>query len=82
MEERFHRAHAERYGYADPDREVELVALRTAEIRPGPEIALVAAERRVVTGPELVVLEGATCWVPEGWAGSTDEHGTLVLERR
>jgi N-methylhydantoinase A len=82
LEERFHRAHAERYGYADPDREVELVALRTAEIRPGPEVALVAAERRVVTGPELVVLEGATCWVPEGWAGATDEHGTLVLERR
>jgi N-methylhydantoinase A len=81
LEERFHRAHAEHYGYADPDREVELVALRTAEIRRGPEIELVAGERRVVTGPELVVLEGATCWVPEGWAGSTDAHGTLVLER-
>ena len=82
LEERFHRAHAERYGYADQDREVELVALRTAEIRPGPELGLVAGEQRVVTGPELVVLEGATCWVPEGWSGTTDAHGTLVLGRR
>jgi N-methylhydantoinase A len=81
LEERFHRAHEERYGYADPDREIELVALRTAEIRPGPELALLSGEQRLVTGPELVVLEGATCWVPEGWAGATDAHGTLVLER-
>ena len=33
------------------------------------------------TGPELVELAGATCWVPDGWAGATDAHGTLVLER-
>ena len=32
----FHRAHEERYGYADRERAIELVAVRTAEIRPGP----------------------------------------------
>jgi N-methylhydantoinase A len=82
LEERFHRAHEERYGYADRAREVELVAVRTADVRPGPDVVLAAAVHRSVTGPELVVLEGATCWVPEGWAGETDAHGTLVLERR
>ena len=34
--ERFHRAHEERYGYADREREIELVAVRTADVRPGP----------------------------------------------
>ena len=82
LEERFHLAHEERYGYADRSREVELVALRTADVRPGPVVELGTAARRRVSGPELVVLDGATCWVPPGWSGETDRHGTLVLERR
>jgi len=81
LEERFHRAHEERYGYADRARVVELVTVRTADVRPGPPLELRAVQRRTVSGPELVDLEGATCWVPEGWAGETDRHGTLVLER-
>jgi N-methylhydantoinase A len=81
LEERFHRAHEERYGYADRGRVVELVAVRTADVRPGPPLELRASADRRVTGPELVTLEGATCWVPAGWAGETDAHGTLVLER-
>ncbi len=43
LEESFHRAHEERYGYADRDRQVELVAVRTAEIRPGPELTSLPA---------------------------------------
>src|SRR5205823_6371847 len=35
----FHRAHEERYGYADPAREVELVAVRTADVVPGPDVS-------------------------------------------
>jgi N-methylhydantoinase A len=77
----FHRAHEERYGYADPSREIELVAVRTAEVVPGPEISLAAAERHTVAGPELVELPGATCWVPDGWRGETNADGTLVLTR-
>jgi N-methylhydantoinase A len=80
LEERFHRAHEERYGYADPRRQIELVAVRTAEIVPGPDVELSGGERRTVAGPELVLLDGATCWVPDGWVGRTDDHGTLVLE--
>jgi N-methylhydantoinase A len=81
LEERFHQAHEERYGHADRDRIVELVTVRTADVREGPPLDLVATASRRVTGPELVVLEGATCWVPDGWTGETDRHGTLILER-
>jgi N-methylhydantoinase A len=77
----FHRAHEERYGYAEPERTIELVAVRTAEITPGPRLELRASARHDVTGPAVLELPGATCWVPEGWHGRTDDHGTLVLER-
>src|SRR5262249_44505539 len=52
----FHRAHAERYGYADEAREVELVAVRTADVVPGPELELGRSTRQRVTGPALVEL--------------------------
>ena len=78
---RFHAAHAERYGHADRERPIELVAVRTAELRPGPELDLRCREVREVTGPSLHELAGATCWVPAGWHGRTDDYGTLVLQR-
>ena len=75
LEARFHRAHEERYGYADRDRPVELVAVRTAEIRPGPEVRLPPAEPLDVSGPALLELDGATCWVGPGWVGVRDGTG-------
>jgi N-methylhydantoinase A len=78
--EAFHRAHEDRYGYADRRRPLELVAVRTADVRPGPDVGL-AGPSLSVRGPEVIELDGATCWVPAGWAGASDEHGTLVLER-
>jgi N-methylhydantoinase A len=77
----FHAAHEERYGYSDPEREIELVAVRTADVVPGPDITLRATHRHTVSGPDLVELPGATCWVPEGWSGETNGDGTLVLTR-
>jgi N-methylhydantoinase A len=77
----FHRAHEERYGYADRDREIELVAVRTADITPGPAIAFRSAERYTVEGPAVHELPGATCWIPDGWSGETNDDGTLVLRR-
>jgi N-methylhydantoinase A len=83
LEERFHRAHEERYGYADRGRPVELVAVRTAEVRPGPEFVLPPAEPLDVSGPAVVELEGATCWVPPGWVGVRDgTDSTLRLTRQ
>jgi N-methylhydantoinase A len=82
LEQRFHEAHEERYGYSDREHTVELVAVRTAEIVAGPRVELPSSDLRAADGPELVELEGATCWVSGRWAGERDRHGTLVLERR
>jgi N-methylhydantoinase A len=68
----FHRAHEERYGYADPEREIELVAVRTADVRPGPDLRLPPAEPLRAEGPKRLDLEGATCWIPPGWVGVRD----------
>src|SRR3954453_11378308 len=72
LEERFHRAHEERYGYADRGREVELVAVRTADVVPGPELELPSGEAQRLSGPALLELEGSTLWIPPGWEGVRD----------
>ncbi|MDX6415223.1 MAG: N-methylhydantoinase [Gaiellaceae bacterium] len=77
----FHRAHEEQYGFAEPERELELVAVRTAEVRPGPELDLPHGEETTVTGPLTVELAGATCWIPPGWVGARDGR-TLRLTRQ
>jgi N-methylhydantoinase A len=80
--ESFHRAHEERYGYAERGRPIELVAVRTADVRPGPEFRLPAAEPpRAAEGPAVVELDGATCWIPPGWVGDRDGYNTLILTR-
>jgi N-methylhydantoinase A len=80
--EAFHRAHEDRYGYSDRERPVELVAVRTADVRPGPELVLPPAERLEVAGPHVLELEGATCWIPPGWVGVRDgTDSTLRLTR-
>jgi len=68
----FHRAHEARYGYADRERPIELVAVRTAEVRPAPPLELPPAEPLRVEGPALLELEGATCFVAPGWVGVRD----------
>jgi len=75
---RFHAAHARRYGYTDAERRIELVAVRTADVRTAPALT-VTGPRLTATGPRTLELEGATAWVPEGWRCETDAHGTLVL---
>jgi N-methylhydantoinase A len=80
LAERFHRAHEERYGSADRSREIELVAVRTADVRPGPELTLPAGEPLRVEGPTTLELDGATCWIPPGWVGARDGI-TLQLTR-
>jgi N-methylhydantoinase A len=81
LAEAFHRAHEERYGYADRARPIELVAVRTADVRPGPAIELPPGPPLRTTGPAVVELEGATCWVPPGWVGVRDGNSTLILTR-
>jgi N-methylhydantoinase A len=68
----FHRAHEEQYGFAERERAIELVAVRTADVRSGPELQLPRLEPTRVTGPAVVELPGSTCWVPPGWEGARD----------
>ena len=72
LAESFHRAHGERYGYADRSRPIELVAVRTAEVRPGPHIEPGKSTRQEVSGPHVLELNGSTCWLPQGWVGAWD----------
>jgi N-methylhydantoinase A/oxoprolinase/acetone carboxylase beta subunit len=78
LAERFHRAHDERYGYADRGREVELVAVRTAEVVPGPTFELPSSEPQRLSGPTLVELDGSTLWIPPGWEGARDGPSWVV----
>jgi N-methylhydantoinase A len=68
----FHQAHVELYGFAEREREIELVAVRTADVRRGPQLHLPTGESVDVTGPEVIELPGASCWVPPGWVGVRD----------
>ena len=77
--EAFHRAHEERYGYADRTRPLELVALRTARVRAGPRHRPARAPTRASeTG--LVELDGSSAWIPPGWRGGW-RGGSLVVTR-
>jgi N-methylhydantoinase A len=78
LAERFHGAHEERYGYADRGRDVELVAVRTAEVTPGPELALPGGESQRLSGPALHELDGSTLWIPPGWEGVRDGSSWVV----
>jgi N-methylhydantoinase A len=73
--EAFHHAHEERYGYADRHRTVELVAVRTAEVRPGPRLEPSSSAAHHMSGPAVLELDGSTCWLPLGWVGVRDGDG-------
>jgi N-methylhydantoinase A len=80
--ETFHAAHQERYGYADRARPIELVAVRTAEITPGPILEAPVAAPREVSGPDVLELDGSTCFIPPGWVGVRDgKSGSWIVTR-
>ncbi|MBX5442085.1 MAG: hydantoinase/oxoprolinase family protein [Solirubrobacteraceae bacterium] len=70
VREAFHALHEERYGYRDPEAEVELVTIQVSEVEPGPALAPAAAggargpaRRRAVTIDGRAV--EADVWVGE-----------------
>jgi len=82
LAEAFHRAHEARYGYADRERPIELVAVRTADVQPGPRLELPSADPLDARGPSVLELDGATCWIPPGWVGVRDgTSSTLRLTK-
>jgi N-methylhydantoinase A len=78
LAEAFHRAHEARYGYADRTRAIELVAVRTAEVRRAPRLDLPPSSPLRADGPAVVPLAGATCWVPPGWVGVRDGRSSTL----
>ncbi|MEA2287014.1 MAG: N-methylhydantoinase [Solirubrobacteraceae bacterium] len=81
LREAFEAMHEERYGYRDPDGEIEVVTIRERHSEPGPDVEFEAPGAEEITGPTVVRLPEATLVVPEGWRGRTDHTGTIVLER-
>jgi N-methylhydantoinase A len=82
LAETFHAAHRERYGDADPARSVEAVSIRLAAERPGVDPGIAASEPGPpIPGPAVVPMDGATCWVGEGWTARVDGIGAIVMER-
>jgi N-methylhydantoinase A len=79
----FDEAHRERYGYDDPDAEIELVTVRVTVALPGAEVPARARseEGEALRGPAAVPLDEATLVVPEGWSAVRRPDGAWVLER-
>lgn len=77
----FDAAHRERYGFDDPDAELELVTIRETVRTAAPDVALGEdGDGGASAGPAVLRLDGATVVVPRGWSARTDDHGTLHLE--
>jgi len=81
---RFHQAHEERFGFADPNGEIEVVAVRAARIAPGaglPATARAGRPGRARRGPEAVPMAGATMWIADGWSARPDGGGGWLMRR-
>jgi N-methylhydantoinase A len=83
LREAFDVAHEERYGYRDPDGELQLVTVRVTAIVAGAEVEL---ERVRDAGTEIapgsvVALPGSTAFVPERWSARVDDHGAIRMTR-
>lgn len=83
----FGEEHRRRNGESRPGDPVEVVALRATVETPAPasiEDVLASWEGRwsePVLGPQVVVREDCTIWVPAGWRGEGGPLGSLVLRR-
>ena len=78
----FAAEHARRNGYARDGAPVEVVAVRARATATAPMTidALPAPARRPVHGPDVVVEEDCTVWVPDGWTATPRELGAYLLE--
>ena len=79
----FPAEHRRRNGFSRPGAPVEVVALRARATRPGrlDVDELPAVARRRVRGPEVVVEDDCTLWVPDGWTAEPGPAGAWVLRR-
>ncbi len=82
LREAFEAEHEARYGYRDPDRDLELVTIRVSvRLEPAAVAPSEEPETARITGPEVVRLPESTLVVPPLWEGTTDSGGTIHLRR-
>jgi N-methylhydantoinase A len=81
----FDAEHERRYGYRDPDQELELVTIRVTATRPGASVRLTPGDGPApgteIAGEARLSLPGSTVYVPAGWSGVVDDSGSLLLKR-
>ena len=79
----FEAAHADRYGYTDPESGVEVVTVRRTHRSAGPAITLIGSgdDGETLRGPLVISQEGSTLWLPEGWGARRLPVGGLLLTR-
>ncbi|HMJ03348.1 MAG TPA: hydantoinase/oxoprolinase family protein [Conexibacter sp.] len=83
----FESAHEERYGYRDPEQEVELVTVRVSATTPAPPLPQTApagdgpAPGDVIAGPAVVPLPESTLLIPAGWHGTVLADGAIDVRR-
>ncbi len=88
LRDAFAAAHDQRYGYRDDAAQIELVTVRVSVWGPAPELAPRAGDDASdelrpgarLGGPSVRTLGESTLYVPAGWSGVVDEHGTILLE--
>ncbi len=84
LREDFAQTHEQRYGYRDNGVEVELVTIRASAFGEAPELSLASADIEpprgtTIEGPTICPLPESTLFVPRGWSGEVDAHGTVHL---
>jgi N-methylhydantoinase A len=84
LREAFARAHEQRYGYRDDGVEIELVTIRASALGKAPKLSLASADTERppgtrIEGPASCPLPESTLFVPAGWIGKVDAHGTVRL---
>jgi N-methylhydantoinase A len=77
----FHKAHERVYGYARPDRQVEVVTIRVRARTKTVKPKLAPGQTSQGRGPALIADYGSTTLVPSGWRYRRDHAGTLVITR-
>jgi N-methylhydantoinase A len=83
LREAFEAAHEERYGYRDPDGELELVTVRVSAIVPGAEVELEHSDDAgaEIGAGETVELPESTVFVPDGWSALVQDDGSIRMTR-
>jgi N-methylhydantoinase A/oxoprolinase/acetone carboxylase beta subunit len=80
LREAFDRAHAERYGYADPDAALELITIRVAAILPGAEPPPATAEPAERRGTRSALFNGERLDAAVLGAGKAEVDGPAIFE--